>query len=120
MALSDSNVLRLPEKRGGQPVEAWLAEAYKEYIAALLSIGLAGSSSTYSAFAHTYYELENSDTDFTTRIQDSFALLKKDKRALVASKRYPKSAPLAADCEWLASTMIACNSAGKNWVYTSD
>lgn len=119
-ALGDTNVLRLPKKRANQPVEAWLAEAYKEYLAALLSIGLAGSSSTYSAFAHTYYELENSGTDFATRIQESFNLLKKDKRSLAASKRYPKSAPLSADCEWLASTMIACNSAGKNWVYTSD
>lgn len=119
-ALSDANVLRLPIKRASEPVEAWLAEAYKEYIAALLSIGLAGSSSTYSAFAHTYYELENSGTDFATRIQDSFALLKKDKRSLAASKRYPKTAPIAEDCEWLESSMVACNSSGKNWIYTSD
>ncbi|MEM8499961.1 MAG: hypothetical protein AAF542_18210 [Pseudomonadota bacterium] len=119
-ALSDANVLRLPQKRAVDSVETWLAKAYQEYIVALLSIGLAGSSSTYSAFAHTYYELENSSTDFATRIQDSFAMLKKDKRTLAASKRYPESAPSATDCEWLASTMLACNSAGKNWVYTSD
>ncbi|MFK7732360.1 MAG: hypothetical protein AB8B48_12145 [Pseudomonadales bacterium] len=119
-ALGDANVLRLPEKKVNEPIDAWLAVAYKEYIVALLSIGLAGSSSTYSAFAHTYYELENTGTDFAARIQRSFALLKKDKRTLAVGKRYPDSAPLAADCEWLASTMLACNSAGKNWVYASD
>lgn len=119
-ALSDANVLQLPQRRATETVEAWLAAAYREYIVALLSIGLAGSSSTYSAFAHTYYELENSSTDFATRIQDSFALLKKDKRTLVARKRYPESAPSASDCEWLGRTMLACNSAGKNWIYTSD
>ncbi len=119
-ALSDANVLKLRKKRAAESVEGWLAEAYRDYIAALLSIGLAGSSSTYSAFAHTYYELENSGTDFATRIQHSFALLKKDKRTLAVRKRYPESAPLAADCEWLLSTMIVCNSFGKNWVFTSD
>jgi len=119
-ALSDSNSLRLPARRSRESAEAWLARAYTEYLMALLSIGLAGSSSSYSAFAHTYFELEGSSTDFATRIQQSFALLKKDKRTLAVSKRYPKAAPVATDCESLTSTMIACNSAGKNWVYISD
>ncbi len=119
-ALSDNNNLHLPLKQVGEPTEAWLARAYSEYIAALLRIGLAGSSSTYSAFAHTYFELERSGTDFATRIQQSFDLLKKDKRTLAVSKRYPKSAPVADDCEWLHSAIIACNSAGNNWVYTLD
>ena len=97
--------------------QAWLAKAYTRYVRAMLTIGLAGSSFTYSAFAHTFNEHKASNTDFSIRFEQMFEFLKRDKKTLAVSRRRPKRAPEADECEWLDDDLLVCNSQSMNLVY---
>ncbi len=116
-ALSGGNRLILVEPGPQVNEQNWLADAYTRYIDAMLSIGLGASTSTYSAFAHTYYELQAQGADFSSRIQQSFEQLKIDKRTLAVARKRPNRAPRPQECEPLNERLIVCNAEGKNWVY---
>lgn len=100
-----------------QNEEQWLAEAYERYLRAMLSIGLAGSSFTYSGFAHTFYEHQARGTDFSARFAQMFEYLKRDKQQLAVSRRTPRRPPTGNECEWLSIDMLVCNSQQMNLVY---
>ncbi|MFK8021643.1 MAG: hypothetical protein AB8B86_17915 [Pseudomonadales bacterium] len=115
-ALEAGNTLQM----GRPPLvdeQAWLAQAYTRYVRAMLSIGLAGSSFTYSGFAHTFNEHKASNTDFSIRFEQMFEFLKRDKKTLAVSRRRPKRAPAADECEWLDDDLLVCNSQSMNLVY---
>ncbi len=115
--LEAGNTLELGAPPMQRNEQQWLAEAYERYLRAMLSIGLAGSSFTYSGFAHTYYEHQAQGTDFSARFAQMFEYLKRDKKELAVSVRRPKRAPTEEECEWLSDDLLVCNSQAMNLVY---
>lgn len=116
-ALSASNRLLLEQPDESSDETGYLLAAYVEYLNKMISIGLAGSTSSYSAFAHTYYEHQRSGTDFVERFRTMFEFLKRDKQNIVVSQRAPRRAPQWRECEVLNSELIACYSQGINLLY---
>ena len=116
-ALSKSNRLVLRPPGVSSDEAAYLLTAYVQYLNKMSSIGLAGSTSSYSAFAHTYYEHQRNGSDFVERYGSMFELLKQDKKNIGVSQRTPLRPPEWLDCEPLNSELIACYSGGMNLVY---
>ncbi len=116
-ALSKSNRLLLSPSGVNSDEAAYLLAAYVQYLNKMNSIGLAGSTSSYSAFAHTYYEHQRNGSDFVERYRSMFELLKQDKKNIGVSQRTPTRPPGWQECERLNSELIACYSSGINLVY---
>ncbi len=116
-ALGASNRLLLGPIDSENNEAAYLLAAYVQYLYKMDSIGLAGSTSSYSAFAHTFYEHQRNGTDFVERFRTLFEVLKQDKKTIGVSQRKPARAPAWRDCEMLNSELIACYSQRMNLVY---
>ena len=116
-ALDASNRLLLDPIDSEDNEAAYLLAAYVQYLYKMDSIGLAGSTSSYSAFAHTFYEHQRSGTDFVERFRTLFEVLKQDKKTIGISQRKLAQPPAWRDCETLNSELIACYSQRMNLVY---
>ncbi len=116
-ALGASNRLLFSPIDSDNNEAAYLLASYVQYLNRMDSIGLAGSTSSYSAFAHTYYEHQRNGSDFVERFRDMFELLKQDKKNIGVSRRRPVQPPAWHDCEVLNNELIACYSQGMNLVY---
>lgn len=116
-ALGASNRLLFSPPGVAGDEDRYLLEAYVLYLNKMISIGLAGSTFSYSGFAHTYYEHQRSGTDFVERFRAMFEFLKQDKKKIAVSRRSPGRRPDWQECEPLNSELIACNSQGMNLLY---
>lgn len=116
-ALGASNRLLFSPINSGIDEAAYLLATYVQYLYKMNSIGLAGSTSSYSAFAHTYYQHQRNGSDFVARYRSMFEILKQDKKTIIASQRDPKLPPDWQECDRLNSELIACYSQGMNLVY---
>lgn len=116
-ALDASNRLIFSSSTASGDESAYLLAAYVQYLQKMNSIGLAGSTSSYSAFAHTYFEHQRNGSDFVERYRSMFELLKQDKKTIAVAQRTPTRAPEWQECEPLNSELIACYSRGMNLVY---
>ncbi|MGI9289574.1 MAG: hypothetical protein ACR2P1_29685 [Pseudomonadales bacterium] len=116
-ALSSSNRLLFSSPVAIKDEASYLLEAYVQYLHKMISIGLAGSTFSYSAFAHTYYEHQRNGTDFVERFRTMFEFLKQDKKNIGVSQRTPARPPDWRECEPLNGELIACHSQGMNLLY---
>lgn len=116
-ALSASNQLLFSQPGAASDEGSYLLQAYVLYLNKMISIGLAGSTFTYSGFAHTYYEHRRNGTDFVERFRTMFEFLKQDKKTIGVSQRNPGRRPDWQECEALNSELIACNLQGMNLLY---
>ena len=116
-ALTKDNRLSFRKRALFSSDQAYLLDSYIRYIEKMLSIGLAGSSYSYSAFAHLYTENTRQGVDFAKRFSATFELLKRDKKTIAPSKRRPSKAPLASECEVLNNQLLVCRSQAMNLVY---
>ncbi len=117
VALAAGNKLVFLSRSEFSSDQAFLLDSYTRYIEKMLSIGLAGSTYSYSAFAHLYAENLRQGVNFSKRFAETFELLKRDKRTLGVSRRRPARAPLATDCEQLNANLLVCRTQAMNLVY---
>lgn len=122
-ALTAANQLLLPRYQGqSQPeLAAYLAEAYRQYLDKMLSIGLGGSTISFPKFAYLYQDLTTQGVDFVERSQIVFNYLKADKKRLKVSETVaPSSAASFIRCKQFGDQLLACDDGSKNYLYLGD
>ncbi|ARU56676.1 hypothetical protein OLMES_2626 [Oleiphilus messinensis] len=118
-ALASSNQLRLPPINGSSSEQKQkLANAYEQYIEAMLQIGLGATTMSYTRFVYTYREIKQKNADFQQRFHKMYELLKQDRRSMAVDTRLPAPYPGQLDaCTRLNVKTIICDTSDKNWVY---
>ncbi|MCG8609437.1 MAG: hypothetical protein MI864_02780 [Pseudomonadales bacterium] len=118
-ALASSNQLRLPPINGSASEQKQkLANAYEQYIEAMLQIGLGATTMSYTRFVYTYREIKQKNADFQQRFHKMYELLKQDRRSMAIDTRLPAPYPGQLDaCTRLNVKTIICDTSDKNWVY---
>lgn len=71
--------------------------AYHRYIGKMLSVGLGGTTISYTKLSYTFRELYEDNGDFAARFEAMFGYLKKDKAALALKPRYGDQLPVSID-----------------------
>lgn len=113
--------LQLPPAKLDMDIETrnrYLFDAYHAYIKAMLQIGLADVTLSYTKFHHFYDDAQLRRDDFSQRLSEMFEFLKKDKKTMAAGRR--KAGLLPQDpqmCQPLSDTLVVCDDVVNNWVY---
>ena len=120
--LTAQNRLDLPPFKGDraneQQVRRYLSNAYDRYIPKMLSIGLGANTMSFTAFHNAFHTLESGGVDFAERMEQTYELLKQDKRNLAVQARYHEQLPEdLALCEPVGADIIVCDNVATNWVF---
>ena len=92
----------------------WISIAYDRYIPKMLAIGLGANTMSFTAF-HT---LESGGVDFSKRMEQTYELLKQDRKTLGLKTRYHDELPENLSlCEAIDRDIIVCDNVGTNWVF---
>ncbi|WP_404365993.1 hypothetical protein [Marinobacter sp.] len=123
-ALSGENRLALASFEGSrddeEAVRSYLSDAYDLYIRKMLDIGLAGATMSFTAFHNAFHTTEAGGVDFAARLQQTYELLKEDRKTLAVSTGYPDELPESIEfCAAIDRDIVACDNVGTNWVYVS-
>lgn len=121
-ALSAANRLQLSDYAGSytdtSALLTYLDDSYTRYIHAMISIGLAASTMSFTKFYHTYNEVQKNSGDFAERMAVMFEYLKKDKQTIAVAAHPNERRPLDLDlCRKLDHRTIVCDDVKNNWVY---
>lgn len=121
-ALSAANRLQLSNYAGSHTdtaaLLAYLDDSYTRYMEAMISIGLAASTMSFTKFYHTYNEVQKNRGDFAERMAVMFEYLKKDKKTIAVAAHPSQRRPLDLDlCRKLNRRTIVCDDVKHNWVY---
>jgi hypothetical protein len=116
-ALGPENKMALPVYQGGA-LNAYLTQAYRQYIAKMLEIGLGGVTMTYGKFAYLYQDLHTKGLDFPQRFEIMFGFLKKDKATMSVSESVslPKDFD-SSHCGALGENFYVCDLQGRNYIF---
>lgn len=99
-------------------VMAYVSEAYRQYIDAMLEIGLGASTMSLTKFHHTFLDAQARGTRFGERMSEMFSFLKKDKLAMGVQSHYNDALPESvAQCMGLSESILVCDNVQQNWVY---
>lgn len=123
-ALAADNRLGLPsfegDRNNDEAVRQYLSNAYDRYIPKMLAIGLGANTMSFTAFHNAFYTMEESGVDFTRRMEQTYQLLKQDKKKLAVKARYHDKLPQdIALCSVINRDVIVCDDVGTNWVFVS-
>lgn len=118
-ALGEQNRLNVSRIEGDlEAVKPQLKLAYIQYIDAMLSIGLAEHSLSFTKFANLFIEAQKQGLDFADRLGLMFEYLKKDKKQLAVASQAQSPGPQNIEqCYQLTPTIIICDNVAKNWVF---
>jgi hypothetical protein len=121
-ALEPENGLTLPRYQGPdddeEALRLYLLEAYERYIEKMLSIGLGGSTLSFTKFYYGYQNLGEEKHRFPQRMETLFRFLRQDKASLAVKAHYSDKRPTdLTHCGRLNATIIVCDQADINWVY---
>ncbi|NHO67517.1 hypothetical protein G8770_18385 [Aestuariicella hydrocarbonica] len=118
-SLSAANRLQLsPIGVEAPPRQQDLYGSYRHYIEKMLSIGLGGSTMSYSKFYYTWEESRAQRQNFVERLAQMFEYLKRDKQTLAVKSRYDHKLPAAISwCQPLSHDLWTCDNKHRNWVY---
>lgn len=117
-ALADSNRLILGDAPAPDAVEDWLQDSYVRYLDAMIAIGLAGETLSYTKFHHLYQEADAAGLSFAQRMADMYEYLKKDKQTLAVRAGHADGLPEAlTDCYPINSRYVVCDNVRVNWIY---
>ena len=122
-ALGDNNRLLITEYEGNSQdaLLDYLDVSYTRYIEAMVSIGLAASTMSFTKFYHTYREVSASGGDFPARMATMFEYLKKDKKSMSVAKHFNAQRPQSIEqCRSLTATLWVCDDVKNNWVFTAN
>lgn len=98
----------------------YLFDSYRRYIEAMLAIGLAEVTFSYTKFHHVYTEVQSRGGDFPQRMEKMFSFLKQDKLTMATGRRLAQQFPEEIGaCQKLSSDLIVCDNVIDNWVYLS-
>jgi hypothetical protein len=122
--LEDGNTLSLPSFEGDrgdeEAVRRYLSDAYDIYIPKMLAIGLAGTTMSFTAFHNAFHSIEDGGVDFAQRLEQTYHLLKQDKKTLAVKTRYHDELPENINlCTEINRDIVVCDNIGKNWVYVT-
>lgn len=120
--LEDGNTLSLPSFEGDrsddEAVRRYLSDAYDIYIPKMLAIGLAGTTMSFTAFHNAFHTIEDGGVDFAQRLEQTYHLLKQDKKILTVKARYHDELPENINlCSEINRDIVVCDNVGTNWVY---
>ena len=116
--LSETNKLALPLFQPGEPLNAYVSSAYRQYIDRMLAIGLGGVTMTYARFAYLYEDLQSKNVDFIRRFELMYSYLKSDKASMSISEKIPVNLQLALQyCELLTERRYVCAAQGQNYIF---
>ncbi len=120
--LDDGNRLDLPSFRGrrsdDQAVIGYLSDAYARYVPKILEIGLGGATLSFTEFHHAFHTTEAAGIDFARRSEETFQLLKADRKTLGVQSRLHDRVPAGIEsCMDISPEIIVCDDVGTNWVY---
>jgi len=122
--LEDGNTLSLPSFEGDrsdeEAVRRYLSDAYDIYIPKMLAIGLAGTTMSFTAFHNAFHSIEDGGVDFAQRLEQTYHLLKQDKKTLAVKARYHDELPESVNlCVEINRDIVVCDNVGTNWVYVT-
>ncbi|MGM0768418.1 MAG: hypothetical protein ACQEV6_10360 [Pseudomonadota bacterium] len=101
-------------------VRRYLSAAYDRYIPAMVGIGLGANTMSFTAFHNAFHTMENAGVDFARRMEQTFSLLKQDKKNLAVKARYHDELPGDLSlCSVINRDIIVCDNVGTNWVFVS-
>lgn len=123
--LADSNTLGLPVFNGDASndtaLRQYLASAYDHYILKMLDIGLGGATMSFSEFYHNYQRHRASGVDYAQRMEQTFQLLKHDKRTRAVPARLTDRLPGSLEhCSGIGARVVVCDDVGTNWVFVDE
>lgn len=119
LALTADNLMALPVYQG-QPLNRYLADAYRQYMEKMHEIGLAGATLTYSKFSFLFDDVREKGLDFSQRFETMYGFLKKDKATMGVSEKVSADQELTlADCDSLSEQLLVCSRAGRNYLYVA-
>lgn len=122
--LDDDNMLALLPFEGDRGDEAlvrgYLSQAYDQYIAKMVAIGLGGTTMTFSEFYYGFHRMEAEGVDFARRLERTYQLLKQDKKTMAVKAHYHDDLPDSIEmCMEVGPDIIVCDDVATNWVYVS-
>lgn len=106
------------DRTNEQQVRRYLSNAYDRYIPKMLAIGLGANTMSFTAFHNAFHTLESGGVDFAERMEQTYELLKQDKKNLAGQARYHEQLPEdLALCEPVGADIIVCDNVATNWVF---
>lgn len=122
--LEPENRLGLDSFRGNrndeEAVRQYLSDAYDQYIPKMVDLGLGANTMSFTAFHNAFHTMENAGVDFARRMEQTFTLLKQDKKTLGVKARYHDELPQDLSlCTVINAELIVCDNVGTNWVFVS-
>jgi len=123
-ALKEDNRLGLRPFEGNrddeEAVRRYLSNAYDRYIPKMVDIGLGANTMSFTAFHNAFHTMEDGGVDFAQRMEQTFTLLKQDKKNLAVKARYHDELPQDLSlCTVINPDIVVCDNVGTNWVYVS-
>ncbi|GAA3956857.1 hypothetical protein [Allohahella marinimesophila] len=120
--LEDANRLDLPSYRGprsdNDAVIRYLSDVYAIYVQKMLGIGLGAATLSFTEFHHAFHTTESAGVDFARRSEETFQLLKADRKTMAVQTRLHDKLPDSIDaCMDISSEIIVCDDVGTNWVF---
>lgn len=110
----------LGDRNDEEAVRRYLSDAYDIYIPKMLAIGLGGTTMSFTAFHNAFHTMEGNGVDFAVRMEQTYQLLKRDKKTLAVKARYHDKLPGSIElCTGINPDVIVCDNVGTNWVYVS-
>ncbi|MFO7993019.1 MAG: hypothetical protein R6U69_02540 [Marinobacter sp.] len=86
----------------------------------MVDIGLGANTMSFTAFHNAFHTMEDGGVDFARRMEQTFALLKQDKKNLAVKARYHDEVPdHLSQCTFINRDILVCDNVGTNWVYVS-
>lgn len=106
------------ERNDDEAVRSYLSAAYDRYIPKMLAIGLGANTMSFTAFHNAFYTLESGGVDFSERMEQTYELLKQDRKTLGLNTRYHDELPENLSlCETIDRDVVVCDNVGTNWVF---
>lgn len=103
-----------------EAVRRYLSDAYDRYIPKMVDIGLGANTMSFTAFHNAFHTMEDAGVDFARRMEQTFSLLKQDKKNLAVKARYHDEVPDDLSlCTFINREILVCDNVGTNWVYVS-
>lgn len=111
--------LVLPEFRvAASEASQYLSATYRSYIQAMLAIGLAEATLSYTKYVHIFNDVQQQGGDFPARMTTMFEYLKQDKKQMSAGGRPSHMVPRQIEqCQRLEQKLILCDNVAENWVF---
>ncbi|RBW49357.1 hypothetical protein DS878_10685 [Marinobacter sp. F3R11] len=106
------------ERNDDEAVRTYLSAAYDRYIPKMLTIGLGANTMSFTAFHNAFHTLESGGVDFSERMEQTYELLKQDRKTLGLKARYHDELPESLSlCDTINRDVIVCDNVGINWVF---